>query len=166
MILPPPTNPGLVIDTASIELALPILTDHRLIAVNEPDNPDPLPKYIEHAPAETKRQVIRELSANRTEYRIHEDTGLFEHPDTGLSTRQVRDETWSISPDDPLSMTGQSTWTCDMQRPGWSVTTVATASIGCTATHWIIAATVIAHEGGIKIFEKDFGETAIARDLM
>lgn len=166
MILPPPTDSGLAIDTASIELALPKLADHRLIAVKEPDNPDPLPKYIEHAPAETRRQVIRELSANRTEYRIHEDTGLFEHPDTGLSTRQVRDETWSITPGDPLSMTGRSTWTCDMQRPGWSVTTVATASIACTATHWIIAATVIAHEGGIKIFEKDFGETAIARDLM
>ncbi|MGM4915168.1 CocE/NonD family hydrolase [Rhizobium sp. 768_B6_N1_8] len=166
MILPPPTDPGLVIDTASIELALPILTDHRLIAVNEPDNPDPLPKYIEHAPAETKRQVIRELSANRTEYRIHEDTGLFEHPDTGLSTRQVRDETWSISPDDPLSMTGISTWTCDMQRPGWFVRTVAVSAISCTAKDWVISASVIAYEGETRIFEKIFEKKRIPRDLM
>jgi uncharacterized protein len=166
MILPPPTDPGLVIDTASVEFALPLLGDHQLFAVKEPENPDPLPKYIEHAPGETRRRVTRELSANRTEYAIREDTGLFEHPDTGLSTRQLRDEIWSIASDDTLSMTGRSTWTCDMKRPGWAVTTVATASIGCTATHWIIAATVTAYEGGLKVFEKDFGEKQIARDLM
>ncbi|GAA3071557.1 CocE/NonD family hydrolase [Rhizobium viscosum] len=166
MVLPPPEDPGLTIDIASIGLALPKLGAHEIIDIKQPDNPDPLPKYIEHAPASTKRQVVRDLSAGLTRYEIHEDTGLFEHPGTGLSTRQLREEIWSIAPNDPLSMTGTSTWTCDMQRPGWSVTTVATASIRCTATHWIIAASVVAHEGGIKIFEKDFGETAIARDLM
>ncbi|MGR9220979.1 CocE/NonD family hydrolase (plasmid) [Rhizobium leguminosarum] len=166
MVLPPPEDPGLTIDIASIGLGLPILGPHELIDVMQPDNPDPLPKYIEHAPASTKRQVVRNLSAGLTHYEIQEDTGLFEHPGTGLSTRQLREETWSIAPDDPLSMSGISTWTCDMQRPGWFVRTVATSSITCTAKDWIISASVIAYEGETEILRKLFEEKRIARDLM
>jgi predicted acyl esterase len=166
MILPPPEDKGIEIDMASLGLGLPVLGDHRRIEIEEPANPDPLPKYIEHAAAATKRQVVRDLSANRTDYRIHEDTGLHEHPQTGLSSRQLREEVWSISPDDPLSMTGTSTWTCDMRRPGWFVRTVATARIACTATDWIISAVVTAFEDDVQIFEKVFAEKRIPRDLM
>ncbi len=166
MVLPPPENAGVSVDIASLGLALPKLGDHRQIVVREPDNPDPLPKYVEHAPSATRRQVVRDLTANLTHYQIHEDTGLFEHPGTGLSTRQLREEVWSIAPDDPLSMTGVSTWTCDMQRPGWSVRTVSTARIACTATDWLISASVSAYEGETKIFEKIFDRKAIPRDLM
>jgi hypothetical protein len=145
---------------------MPKLGAYQAVDVRQPDNPDPLPKYIEHAPSLTSRQVVRDLSANVTSYSICEDTGLFEHPDTGLSTRQLREELWSIAADDPLSMTGCSTWTCDMQRPGWFVRTVATARIGCTASHWVISASVVAYENGQPIFEKIFEETSIRRDLM
>jgi predicted acyl esterase len=166
MILPPPDDLGVEIDIASLGLGLPLLGDHRKISIPEPENPDPLPKYIEHAPSVTKRQVLRDLSANRTDYRIHEDTGLFEHPDAGLSTRQLREETWSITPGDPLSMAGTSTWTCDMRRLGWFVRTVSTAKIGCTASEWVISAVVTAYEGDVQVFEKVFAEKRIPRDLM
>jgi hypothetical protein len=62
-------------------------------------------------------------------------------------------------------MTGTSIWTCDMQRPGWFVRTVSTATIACTATDWLIAANVRAFEGETLIFEKSF-EEAIPRDFM
>ncbi|PKA44687.1 peptidase [Rhizobium sullae] len=166
MILPPPDDQGVEIDIASLGLALPMLGEHRRVDIPEPANPDPLPKYIEHAPAAAKRQVMRDLSANRTEYLIHEDTGLYEHPETGLSTRQLREEVWSISPADPLSMTGNSTWTCDMRRPGWFVRTVATAKIACTKTDWVINALVTAYEADVQIFEKVFAEKRVPRDLM
>ncbi|MGK6315165.1 CocE/NonD family hydrolase [Neorhizobium sp. DT-125] len=164
-VLPPPDDPGLTIDIASLGLAMPKLGAHEVFEMREPDNPDPLPEYIEHAPAETKRSVTRDLSANRTDYRIHEDTGLHEHPGTGLATRQIREELWSIEPDDPLSMTGTSTWTCDMQRPDWSVRTVSTSRIACTAKDWLISASVIAYEGEKQVFRKTF-EKVIPRDLM
>ncbi len=166
MILPPPEDAGVEIDIASLGLGLPLLGAHEKIAVPEPENPDPLPKYIEHAPGVTTRQVLKDLSANRTDYRIHEDTGLFEHPDTGLSTRQLREEVWSISPGDPLSMMGISTWTCDMRRPDWFVRTVATAKIACSASDWIISAVVTAYEGEVQVFEKVFAEMRIPRDMM
>ncbi|NKN38498.1 CocE/NonD family hydrolase [Agrobacterium sp. a22-2] len=165
MVLPTPTDPGLTIDTASLKLDLPRLGAHQALDMKQPDNPDPLPKYIEHIPGETQRQVLRDLSGNGTSYYILEDTGLFEHPDTGLSTRQIREEVWSITPGDPLSMTGTSTWTCDMQRPGWSVRTVSTSSIACTATSWLIDAQVTAFEGETQIFDKTF-EKAVPRDFM
>ncbi|MGO7018271.1 CocE/NonD family hydrolase [Rhizobium leguminosarum] len=166
MILPPPDAEGIEVDIAALGLGLPMLGEHQRIDIKEPANPDPLPKYIEHAAAVTKRQVVRDLSVNRTEYHIHEDTGLTEHPETGLSTRQLREELWSISPDNPLSMTGTSTWTCDMRRPGWFVRTVATGRVACTRTDWIISAVVTAFEDDVQIFEKVFAEKRIARDLM
>jgi uncharacterized protein len=165
MILPPPVDPGVTIDIASLGLAMPRLGEHEVFEMKQPDNPDPLPKYTEHAPAETRRTVTRDLAVNRTRYEVLEDTGLFEHPGTGLSTRQLKEETWSINPGDPLSMTGISTWTCDMKRARWSVRTVSTAKIACTATDWLISASVIAYDGEKQIFEKTF-EKVIARDLM
>jgi putative CocE/NonD family hydrolase len=165
MILPPPVDPGLTIDLASLGLAIPLLGEHQIFDMKQPDNPDPLPKYIEQAPARTQRSVTRDLTGNRTHYTIHEDTGLFEHPDTGLSTRQLREETWSISSDDPLSMTGSCTWTCDMRRGGWSVRTISTAQISCTAEDWLISASVSAQQSEKHIFDKSF-EKAIPRDLM
>lgn len=165
MVLPPPVDPGVTIDIASLGLAMPLLGDHQTFEMKQPDNPDPLPKYIEHAPAETRRSVTRDLAAGRTRYEVTEDTGLFEHPGTGLATRQRREETWSISPDDPLSMTGTCIWTCDMSRARWSVRTVSTASIACTAKDWLISASVLAYDGEKQIFEKVFEKT-IARDLM
>ncbi|MEZ2131824.1 MULTISPECIES: CocE/NonD family hydrolase [unclassified Sinorhizobium] len=165
MVLPPPSDPGLTVDIASLGLALPKLGAHQRIDMKQPDNPDPLPKYIEHKPATTRRSVTRDLTANRTDYLIHEDTGLFEHPGTGLSTRQLREELWSISPEDPLSMTGTAIWTCDMERSRWSLRTVSIAKIACTATDWLISGSVIAYEGELQVFEKTF-EKKIPRDCM
>jgi putative CocE/NonD family hydrolase len=165
MILPPPVDPGVTIDIASLGLAMPLLGDHETFEMKQPDNPDPLPKYIEHAPSQTRRSVTRDLAAHLTRYDVVEDTGLFEHPGTGLSTRQLKQETWSISPDDPLAMTGISTWTCDMKRARWSVRTVSTAKIACTADDWSISASVLAYDGEKQIFEKTF-EKIIPRDLM
>jgi hypothetical protein len=52
-----------------------------------------------------------------------------------------------------------------MQRPGWFVRTLSTATIACTATDWLISASVRAYEGEVQIFEKTF-ERAVPRDFM
>ena len=165
MILPPPNDPGLTIDTATLFLSLPLLGDHREIVVPRPANPDPLPSYIEHSPAKTRRSVERDMTKGVTHYRIYEDTGLVEHPETGNATQDIRDETWSIKPDDPHSMTGVSTWTCIARRGEQSLRTIATSRLSCTETEWITAAKVEAFEGEEKVFEKIF-EKRIGRDFM
>lgn len=164
MILPPPTDPGVTIDKAGLVLDMPLLGEHQEIAVPEPSDPDPLPTYITHAEGDTLREVTRDITNHLTTYHILDDTGLTEHPDTGLATRQVREEFWSIAPDDPLSMTGTAIWTCDMARPGIEVRTVATTSMSCTETDWLIAIEVEAYDGDELIFERH-EETVIARDF-
>lgn len=166
MVLPGPYDPGLTIDAGSLLLALPELGDHRRIEIPEPANPDPLPKYRELAPGTAVRRIERDMHKEITELKLIEDTGLFEHPETGLATRQLREEVWTIAANDPLSMTGTCTWTCDMQRPGWFVRTIATASLVCSETDWIISARVLALEGETQIFEKQFALTRIPRDFM
>ncbi|MDQ0321013.1 putative CocE/NonD family hydrolase [Pararhizobium capsulatum DSM 1112] len=165
MVLPAPGDPGLTIDRASIGLALPLLGEHQRISVPEPENPDPLPKYIDLEPGETARNVVRDLTNGVTDYTIYEDTGLSQHPDTGLSTRQIRDEIWSIVDGDPLSMSGTSTWTCDMQRDNINLRTISVATIACTRDEWLISASVNAFEGDEEIFEKSF-DKRIPRDFM
>ncbi|MGB3814675.1 MAG: CocE/NonD family hydrolase [Shinella sp.] len=165
MVLPPPVDAGVTIDLASLTLSLPRLGTHRVVSLPEPENPDPLPQYTTLTPGETARGVERDLTNGLTEYSIYEDTGLTEHPGTGLATRQVRDELWSIAGNDPLSMTGTAAWTCDLQRSGWFVRTVARATIACTATDWLVSASIRAFEGEVQIFEKCF-EKAIPRDFM
>ncbi|MDI7862169.1 CocE/NonD family hydrolase [Rhizobiaceae bacterium n13] len=165
MILPGPTDPGLTIDTAGLSLALPLLGKHEPVTVPEPENPDPLPKYLSHLPGETRRSVERDLTDGTTRYRIYEDTGLSEHPDNGLTTQEIRDEVWSITNGDPLSMRGESTWTCIEKREGWSIRTVSTSRLSCTRTEWLTSAEVRAYEGDVEIFRKTF-EKKFARDLM
>jgi putative CocE/NonD family hydrolase len=165
LVLPPPQATTLSLDPGSLCLDLPALGEATAIELPEPADPDPLPRYIEHAPAATQRTVERDLSANRTSYRIVEDTGLHEHPDTGLSTRTTRRETWSISPADPLSMTGCASWTAEMRRGDWSVRSDCEARIACTATEWLIEAWVTAHEGDEQIHRMTWSRR-IPRDFM
>lgn len=164
-MLPPPYDATLAIDTASITLSMPKLGAADRIEMKEPDNPDPLPDYIEHLPSASRRSVTRELLTGRTVYRIHEDTGRHEHPDTGLATRQIREEEWSISQGDPLSMAGEANWVCDMFREGWHVRTVANTKMTCTAENWVISAEVRAFDGEEQVFEKLF-EKVVPRDMM
>lgn len=165
IMLPPPYDAALTIETGSIELLLPRLGSAERIEMKQPDNPDPLPHYLEQLPAASRRSVTRELSTGRTIYRIHEDTGRHEHPDTGLATRQLREEEWSISEGDPLSMTGEANWVCDMARDGWFVRTVSSAKMTCTAENWVISAEVKAFDGEEQFFEKMF-EKVVPRDMM
>ena len=164
-ILPSPEAPGLTIDTASIRLALPLLAQHERITVAEPENPNPLPQYEMRSPEETRRSVEKDLVTGLTHYRIYEDTGLEVHPQNGLRTQEIRNEDWSIDPNDALSMKGDIDWSIRLERDGWSVSTKTTTTMRCTNKDWIITASVTAFEGEQEIFAKSF-EQRIPRDFM
>ncbi|MAU20110.1 MAG: peptidase [Martelella sp.] len=164
-ILPSPEAPGVTIDTASIRLALPLLGDHERITVAEPENLNPLPQYEMRSPEETRRSVEKDLVTGLTHYRIYEDTGLEVHPQNGLRTQEIRNEDWSIGPNDPLSMAGDIDWNIRIERDGWSVSTKTTTTMRCTEKDWIIAASVTAFEGDREIFAKAF-EQRVPRDFM
>jgi hypothetical protein len=87
------------------------------------------------------------------------------HPDTGLATRQTREEQWSIHPDNPLSMKGVCEWMTFMERGDWKLKTIAGSQMTCTATSWKISACLQAYEGEQLIFKKEYA-AEIPRNYM
>jgi uncharacterized protein len=166
LVLPTPGAAAVTLDLAAgAMLTLPLLGPHEEIEVPAPANPDPLPRYIEHAPPASRRDVVRDLTAGVTRYTIHEDTGVQEHPQTGLATRQRRDEVWTLPLSDPDRASGECRWTCELRRGDWSVRTESVASLHCSADEFRIAASVEAFEGDRRIHAKTW-QRRIARDLM
>lgn len=166
MILPPPTAVTATIETDESLLSLPVRSaGDDAVDVPAPAHDGLLPTYREVLPAATSRRVERDLSSGLTRYRIHEDTGAAEHPATGLTTRQVRDECWTIDPEDPLSMTGVCSWSAEMARGTWSVRTLSTARLSCAAETWLLEASVRAFEGAELLHAKEWSR-AVQRDHM
>ncbi len=62
-----------------------------------------LPEYIIHEPADARRWTTQDLQTGITEYHLLDNTGLFEHPEMGWRSQEIRDETYRIDPNDPLS---------------------------------------------------------------
>lgn len=166
MVVPPPGGAAISVDvSASSTLRLPLLGDHRDVDVPEPANPDPLPRYVEHAPGASRRTAERDLTAGTACFRVHEDTGAHEHPGTGLTARQVRDERWTLALDAPDRAAGECRWTTEMRRGDWSVRTESVATLTCSADAFEISGAVEAFEGERRIHRKTW-KRRIPRDLM
>ena len=165
MILPPPTDPGVTLDLAALRLDLPLLGAHEPAAVPVPADPDPLPRYIEHAPGSSSRKVIHDQTQDRVTMEIVEDTGITENPVVGSRRQEIRRDVWTIGRTDPTSLTGQSEWDCRQSRDGWEVRSLTRVSLACTATDWIVTTEVRAWENGEQVFERQ-NERRIGRDLI
>ena len=165
IILPPPFNATMEIDLGTMELQLPLLGTHRRIEVPEPSNPDPLPKYETLVEGSSGRSVERDLREGVTRYRVSEDTGLNRHPGNGLSTRDIRDEVWSIALNDPLSVTARIEWTCMTEREGWQAHTHIVSALSCTAAEWVISERIEAFRDGRSIFSRE-RKASVRRDHM
>ena len=164
-ILPPPFDAKLDIDLSALALSLPLIGAHERIDLPAPPNPDPLPKYEPVSPGESRRWVERDLQNGVTRYRIVDDGGLNRHPENGLASRDRRDETWTIAANDPLSMTGETRWTCVLSREGWETVTHCVSTIACDEGHWLISDSVDASHDGETVFSRR-RERRIPRDHM
>ncbi|MCO6387187.1 CocE/NonD family hydrolase [Aliihoeflea sp. 40Bstr573] len=164
-ILPPPFDAKLDIDLSALAFSLPLIGAHERIDLPAPPNPDPLPKYEPVSPGESRRWVERDLQNGVTRYRIVDDGGLNRHPKNGLASRDRRDETWTIAANDPLSMTGETRWTCVLSREGWETVTHCVSTIACDEGHWLISDSVDASHDGETVFSRR-RERRIPRDHM
>ena len=166
MVLPPPE-----IVTAKIKMgadsviALPVRSGVDNIQVAEPENPDPLPQYKSHLPAENRRWVERDLQNGQTHYHVIDDSGEDEMPGHGLCTRHRHQECWSINIDDPLSYRANSRYICWMRRGDWSIRTECDSSFRCDAENFYINATVTAFESDQQVNQRSWEKT-IKRDFM
>ncbi len=165
MVLPPPGDATIEVDLGSIGLELPLLGLHERIDLPEPADPNPLPRYEALEKGEAARRVERDLQTGVTRYQVIEDTGLNRHPQNGLASRDRREETWSIKTGDPLSLSGEARWTCVNLREGWETKTHCVSTLACTASDWIVSASVDAFYNGVKMFSRATTKT-IPRDHM
>ncbi|WP_350333759.1 CocE/NonD family hydrolase [Coralliovum pocilloporae] len=165
-ILPQSEDPTATIVVGSVSaLDLPTRSGGDDYTMPEPDNPDPLPQYKSHVCADDQRWVEHDLQTGVTRYRVMSDTGESEMPEHGLCTRHVRDETWIINPNDPLSARATSTYTSAFRRGHWSVKTIAYSTMRCDGERYYLSANVSAFEGDELIHERTW-ETEIERDWL
>ena len=164
MIMPSPyrVNATVVLGEYSF-LTLPVRLDESALKVDEPTDPDPLPKYRNHRPADHRRVVEKDLQAGVTRYRVFDDTGEDEIPDHGMRLRHTHEECWSIKPDDPLSATATSTYSCFMQRDDWQIRTVSISNLRCDRERYYLDAKVLAYEDDKLVNERSW-ERVIDRD--
>ena len=166
MIMPPPEKVAATITLGdSTHLTLPIYIGDNPLDISEPDHPSPLPEYNCLLAPDHGRAIERDVQNNLTHYRVYDDTGEFEIPGHGMRTRHTHEESWSISPDDPLTSVANSVYTCYMHRGEWHIRTVAESSLHCDADNFYLKASVTAWEGD-QIFNQRSWEKKIKREYM
>jgi hypothetical protein len=166
MVLPPSE-----VNTTQIKLGydssvvFPVRSGNDSIEVAEPEISNPLPEYINHRPAETKRWIERDIQNGKTHYHVIEDTGENEMPNHGLCTRHRDQSSWSIALDDPQSYSASSHYVCWMHRGDWSIRTESDSSFSCDADNFYIEATVTAYESDQQV-NRRYWQKTIKRQLV
>lgn len=167
MVQPPPAHVTATVTLGnSARLDLPVRKGGDSIDVPLPENPDPLPAFKEIAPGRYERAVEHDLNTGRTRYRLLQDSGAHEIPDTdGLVAREVREEHYEIDPADPLTSTSKTHWIVERSRGPWSIRTVTQQHMTSDRTHFHIEARLEAFDGETKVADRTWRET-IPRDYM
>lgn len=124
--------------------------------VPEPENQQLFPEYPLHSAASKERRVEHDLQQGITRYHVHSDSGEEEVPGHGMRTRHVRDETWSICPDDPATAEATGTHTWWSARGDWKIRTQIDTHIGCDLHHYHLKASVRAWIDEELISERDW----------
>lgn len=167
LVLPSPTRITATIELGGASsLALPVRAGGDSIAVPEPTDPDPLPHYRQLTPGAARRWIERDLNSGITTYRVVVESGETEIAAAeGLIARELRDETYSIAADDPLSAVSECRWTMQRRRGDWSVRTETATRLTADATHFHITGSLAAYEGDKLVLERSWKES-IERVLM
>jgi putative CocE/NonD family hydrolase len=119
--------------------------------------PAPLP-FTRHTPDRAVRRIERDLLAGTVSLVVEDHGGAVTHAH-GLTAAHGMAERWTIHPDDPLSATAEITWTQDLSREGWQVSTEARVRMTGTAGALRMTATLTAREGETEVFRRDWDET-------
>ncbi len=167
LILPPPhrITATLRLGEAST-LDLPVRKGGADCLMSEPADPSPLPRYRQVTPEISRRWVERDLALGVTRYHVVVDSGETEIAAAGgLIVRELRDETYQIRPDDPLSAVSACRWTMTRWRGDWNVRTETVTRLTMDATHFQFTASLQAFEGAARVCERTWTDT-IERHLM
>lgn len=152
---PEPVTLTLVAGAAS-RLELPVRA-----ARAEPTVAFPPPEAAAAQPLETlrepahRRRIEEDVGSGETVLTVLDDFGRTRDLAHGLETAMVARETWRVREGEPLSARGETHWTVELARGGWSVRTETFAAMRGDADVWRVEARVEAYEGGALVFERD-----------
>lgn len=168
ILWPAPETAALDIDLNTARLFLPIRDHHDDQSTIRPfhhaEGAPPL-KATPLTPADWHRRIISDIGTGVETFSRYDDTGEIRHEHTGLVVRYIKDEKFSIHPDDPNSANGVCTWSKSYSRGAWKAEVETQCKVEALKTVWRIGAVVIARENGQEIFRKEFNEDII-RDLV
>ena len=85
---------------------------------------------------------------------IEDDFGMVRDHDHGLVSGSVARERWAIHPDDPLCASGDTHWTQELARDGWSVRTETRSRMWSDEARFHLTMSVEAFEGDERVYER------------
>ena len=109
------------------------------------------------------RKTVTDWTTGIVTLEIVDDFGKTKDRDHGLIHGSIAREWWSIHPDDPLSATGRTHWSDELEREGITLRTEAHSEMRSDATHFYLTARLEAYENDTLVFEKDI-RRSIQRD--
>ncbi len=159
---PAPEPATLTLDTRDARLDLPVHDGGGETAFEAPEFPPAHPaRAIE--PAGFRRALTRDIGAGALVLRHEEDTGRVLIEDIGLVVAKRSEETFTIVEGDPGSARADMTRVVEAARGDWRPRTETRLTFACGDGCFRITASIEAHEGDRRIFERRWDET-IPRD--
>ena len=111
-----------------------------------------------------KRQILFDEATDEVFLEIEDDFGSYKDLQNKLVISSSAREKWSIHPSDPLSAKGETHWTEERSREGWSIRTDTFSSMTSDKSYFYLKARVEAYEREKLIFKKRM-ESKIKRIL-
>ncbi len=146
-------------------LDLPLLAEDPREVAFEPADAAPARNVDVLREPENGRATRIDQKTGTVTLEVHDDFGEIEDLDHGLINGTVAREWWDIHPDDPLSATGQTHWTCTIRRGDWSVRIETFSEISADEISFQLTARIEAYEGKKLLFARNF-ERVIPRRLL
>ncbi len=175
MVWPAPQPATIELHTGASSLLLPVrpprAEDEQLPAFAPPEAAAPTSRQRALAPPRFSRTIERDLTTNAVVYRLRSEGGDLEHgaaarlENIGIDLAHVVERCYSIDEHDPLSARTSMSERLMIGRAGWRVRVFASTELSATTEHFVLRARLLASEGNVTVFEREW-EERIERKLL
>jgi hypothetical protein len=111
------------------------------------------------------RRLEQDLGSGEWKLVIEDDFGENRDTTHGLVSGGAGREIWRVHPDDPLRASGETHWTTNFSRPGWSVRTETYCRVWADRTRFFLEARLEAYEGDKLVLKREW-KSEHPRDMM
>ncbi len=157
---PSPEAATLTIFAGPSRLLLPVrpprAADAKLPAFATPEAAPRTPHRYLAPGRETNRLVTRDVLRRTTTVQLPRDGGTLHFTDIDLISAETGDVFYEIVDDDPASARCWTRFEMERRRGDWHVRTETRTELRCTRTHFVLTATLDAHDGDTRVFTRNW----------